>query len=314
MVKLLGLKAANSLKFDSLGKMVGIVFFLLIVSGLLVTIQSLISNYWCREGFEEKPKEATEEKPKEATEEKPKEVIKTNKEDILKRTRDLQSLRELIMQDIESLDDAADASCDITKQVEDSYVSNNSAPTNEDEYQMPPDIQKERQAKRNKRSSARFNEEKKRFSALKNLAPVYECYEDAGIGEAEEELRAEITEIKRILETAEAKALAAKGSSLQSLLEFNAVYLKKAASTVTEGFAVIIPKAPLTGAALLAAADEIITNGNAVHMDVVNITAAVKTQQDVAKGVFQKTKNIQNGQVTEADAAKAAKKSTSVPS
>jgi hypothetical protein len=296
MVKLLGLKAANSLKFDSLGKMVAIVFFLLIVSGLLVTIQSLISTYWCKsftsyEGFEEKPKEA-----------------------ITRRIKDLQSLRELIMQDIEALDDAADASCDITKQVEDSYVSNNSAPSDPDEYQMPPDIQKERQAKRNKRSSARFNEEKKRYSALKNIAPVYECYEDAGIGEAEEELRSEITEIKRILETAEAKALAAKGASLQSLLEFNAVYLKKAASTVTEGFAIATAKAPLTGAALLAAADEIITNGNAVHMDVVNITAAVKTQQDVARGVFQKTKNIQNGQVTEADAAKAAKKSTSVPS
>lgn len=303
MVNLLGLKAANSIKFDSLGKMVAIVFFLLIVSGLLVTIQSLISKYWCSsftsyEGFEENPKEA-----------------------ILQRTKDLQSLRELIMQDIEALDDAADASCDITKQVEDSYVSNNSAPSDPDEYQMPPDIQKERQAKRNKRSVNRFKEEKKRFSALKNMAPVYECFEDAvaekvasddTIKEAEEELRAEISEIKRILETAEAKAIAAKGASLQSLLEFNAVYLKKAATTVTEGFA--IATAPLTGAALLAAADELITNGNAVHMDVVNITAAVKTQQDVARGVFQKTKDVQNGQINPADAAKAANKSTSVPS
>jgi hypothetical protein len=257
---------------------VNIVLLILGTTYLFLGIKYLLSTYWCTEGF-------SEEDP------------------IGQRIQSLQSLREMITKDLDALDDAADAACDVTKQIEDSYVSNNSAPNDETEYQLPQDVQADRQQKRNTRTKKRFEDEKKRYSVLNNKDPIYECFEGKAEEEAvatEDDLRAEIEDLQRILDTAEAKAAAAKGRQLQSLLGFNAVYLKKGASTVTEGFA--------TGSALLAVADDLITKGKAVHAEIVNITAAVKTQQAVAKGVFQKTQNIQNGQVSDQDAAAAAAK------
>lgn len=287
MVKLLG---TSSLKFGIFGELFIVILFLLVVSGLLIAIQWLLSKFWCSSH----PSTSYE-------------AFEVNTNEIEKRTNALHTLRDRITADLEALDDAADASCDITKQIEDSYVSNNSAPTDPDEYQLPQDIQDSRQQKRNDRTKRRFEDEKKRYSVLKNVAPILECFEDAS--DAEDELRAQIADIQRILETAEAKAAAAKGLSIESLLGFNAGYLKKGASTVTEGFA-----DKLTGAALLAAADDLIAKGNSLHDDIVKITAEVKTQQAVAKGVFQKTKDLQNGKVSESDAAAAAAKVTSSPS
>jgi hypothetical protein len=116
-------------------------------------------------------------------------------------------------------------------------------------------------------------------------------------------------DITRIMDTAEMKAAAAKGSALQSLLGFNAGYLKKGVSTITEGFA-----DALTGKALLDAADELIAKGKNLHTAVVNITAAVKQQQVAAKGVFQKSKDLQDGKVNPGDSAIASSKFTASPS
>jgi hypothetical protein len=253
---------------------INIVLLILGTTYLFIAIKYLLTTYWCTEGFEDK-------------------------DPVGQRIKALQTMRDTLTKDLEALDDAADAACDVTKQIEDSYVSNNSAPTDETEYQLPQDVQTERQQKRNARTKKRFEDEKKRYSALKNVDPIYECFEDAAAA-TEDDLRAEIQDVQRILDTAEAKAVAAKGLRLQSLLGFNAGYLKKGAATVTEGFA--------TGSALLAAADDIIAKGNAVHADILTITAAVKTQQAVAKGVFQKTQNLQNGKVSDQDAAAAASK------
>jgi len=250
---------------------VNIVLLILGTTYLFIGIKYLLT-FWCTEGF-------------------------VDKDPVSQRIRSLQTMRDTLTKDLESLDDAADAACDVTKQIEDSYISNNAAPTDENEYQMPKDVQADRQQKRNTRVKKRFEEEKKRYSVLKNADPIYECFEDAA---KEDELRAELEDVQRILDTAEAKAVAAKGRRLDSLLGFNAVYLKKGVSTVTEGFA--------TGDALLAAADDLIAKGNAVHAEIVKITNAVKTQQAIAKGVFQKTQNLQNGKVSEQDAAAATSK------
>ena len=250
-----------------------IVLLLLGTTYVFIGIKYLLT-FWCSEGF-------------------------ADADPIGQRIKALQTMRNTLTKDLESLDDAADAACDVTKQIEDSYVSNNSAPTDESEYQLPPNIQKERQEKRNVRTKKRFEEEKKRYSVLKNTDPIYECFEDA-VKAKEDELRSELEDVQRILDTAEAKAVAAKGLRLQSLLGFNAGYLKKGVSTVTEGFA--------TGSALLAAADDLVAKGNAVHADIVKITTAVKNQQAIAKGVFQKTQNLQNGKVSEQDSAAATSK------
>ena len=292
-------------QFGFVGTIATIVLFLLLVAGLLVAVHYLVTTFWCSK----KPSNSFEAFEDEAKDPKAKDPVK----EITDRTAELTSLQDQIDTDLQALDDAADSTCEITKQIEDSYVSNAAAPTDEAEYQMPPDVQKDRQTKRNQRSKTRFQTEKKRYSAVKGTTPVYECFADAEaqdtIVAAESDLRSTMDDITRVMDTAEMKAAAAKGSALQSLLGFNAGYLKKGVSTITEGFA-----DALTGKALLDAADALITKGKDLHTAVVNITAAVKQQQVAAKGVFQKSKDLQDGKVNPDDSAVASSKFKASPS
>lgn len=261
-----------------LGSFASIVFFLLIVVGIILAVQTIIQKYWCyTRSVGTYEQFAEEEKP----------------DPFQQRIDTLVSLKETLTADLDTLDDNRDASCNITKQVEDSYVSNNAAPTDESEYSMPKDVQETRQRQRNDRAKKRFEAEKKRYSELQKVAPVHECFATSS---SEDELRSAIEDVERLIESV-------KMNSLQSLLGFNAVYLKKGAATVTESFA-----NAFSGLALLAKADEVIKKGNALHAEIGKITAAVKTQQAVAKGVFQKTSDLQKGQVNASDVAAASSK------
>jgi len=215
----------------------------------------------------------------------------------------------MVQSDLEQLDDSADATCDITKDIEDNYVSNNSAPTDENEYQLPKDQQDARIKKRKQRAAERFKNEKKRFSAVKGIAPIYECFENAEKkGATEDDLRAVIVEVERLMDTAELKAAATKGQALESLMAFNAGYLKQGADAITEPF-----ENQRTGQDLLDYADSLIAKGARLHNAVLIIVREVKKQQSVASAIFHKSQSIQNGQISEADTKAAASKVTGPP-
>lgn len=266
-----------------IGNFLIIGFLILIVVGIIFVVQYLVSNIWCirlnhYEHFEDTNESQTDQ------------IVQS-------KTAQLQTLQDMIESDLELLDDSADAVCDITKTLEDNYISNNAAPTSSDEYSLPADEQKKRQAKREKRAKARFEDDKSRYAAIKNIAPLYECF-DSGNEDAEKELRDKISEIERIMDTAQMKAAATKGLALESLMSFNSKYLNQA-SVLTEGFD------ELSGQALLDKADALIQKGNDLHQEVLAISSAVKKQQSQASAIFKKTNDIKNGNITANDAQKA---------
>ena len=304
--------------------------FIAIGVGMILVVQYILHTVWCDtrpanayEHFEDKAKNTIEAK-------EPKEPV----DPIQSRIDKLKQLQDMMQGDLEHLDDSADATCDITKQIEDNYVANNSAPSDENEYQLPRDQQEARVKKRKQRAVGRFQTEKKRFSAIKKMQPLYECFEDAVAATkdavaatkdavaatkdaagtkkqtaTEDELREEIAEVERLMDTAELKAAATKGQALESLMAFNAGYLKKGADTITESF-----ENPRSGQGLLDYADSLINKGIKLHNAVLIIVGEVKKQQMAAAAIFQKTNSLQNGQISEADSARAAAKVTIPPS
>ena len=276
-----------------------VAIFIAIGVGMILIVQYILHTVWCNgrptnayEHFEDK---------------KPENPINP----IQLRINKLQKLQDMIQSDLEILDDSADATCDITKQIEDNYVANNSAPSDENEYQMPKEQQETRARKRKDRAMSRFTTEKKRFSAVKNMVPLYECFEDASTKDdaTEDDLRDEIAEVERLMDTAELKAAATKGQALESLMAFNAGYLKKGADTITESF-----ENPRSGQDLLDYADSLINKGMKLHNAVLIIVGEVKKQQSAAAAIFQKTNSLQNGQISEEDSARAAARLTTPPS
>lgn len=213
----------------------------------------------------------------------------TQIKEIQQRTNKLRDLIKKIDEVLEILDDSTDATCEITRNIEDNYVKNNSAPINEEEYSLPLEIQKEHQEKRYKRVLKRFQSEKARFSAVKGIPPIYECFtneKEMTITEAEDELRFEIEEVERLMENTEMKAAALKGQSLESLLAFNRKYLDEAKvlSTVKpiEGFSV----SKLTGDALIKKADSLIDKATNLQNAVLKIVEEVKAQKKLSSQIF----------------------------
>jgi hypothetical protein len=278
-----------------LSDLINVTLICVVVSIIILTIKWVLKTFWCVEHFDGGPAS----------------------DPIMKRVLALQTIRDTIISDLDELDDAADSACEINKQIEATYVANNAAP--EDpvaESQLPNDVQTKNKARRTARAQQRFKEEKKRFSSLHNAAPVYECFAD--VGATEEDLRVLIGSIQQLMNSAEAKAAACKVTGVESLVGFNAKYV----GPTTEGFdtgsagcavPVAAPTITLTGAELLAAADDLITKGNTVHMAIQLLVATVKAQQKSATQMNQKSQNLQNGQVSAAD-VDAAQAATASPS
>jgi len=278
-----------------LNDLINVTIICVVVSIIILTIKWVLKTFWCVEHFEGGP----------------------TGDPITKRVLALQTIRDTIISDLDDLDDAADVACSINKQIEATYVANNAAP--EDpvaESQLPNDVQGKNKAKRTARAQQRFKEEKKRYSSIHNAAPVYECFADSAA--TENDLRALIGSIQQLMNSAEAKAAACKVTGVESLIGFNAKYV----GPTTEGFdtgstgcavPVTSPAITLKGLELLAAADDLITKGNTVHMAIQLLVATVKAQQKSANQINQKSQSLQNGQVSAADveAAQAARASPS---
>jgi hypothetical protein len=201
--------------------------------------------------------------------------------------------------DLESLSTSADDVCAILKQVEDAYVQNSAAPSSEDEYSLPKDVQERRMADRRRRAVVGFKERQKQYVALNGNKPLYECFaSNEEVANALDDLNVEVKELTAIMDTAEVKMATVKGDQIRSLLGFNAGYLKKAIGGITapapkEGFA--------DSSKLFAKADELIGKALALHTMVVELRRDVELQQKAAGGVDRKAGDLMNGNVTEGD-------------
>lgn len=224
---------------------------------------------------------------------------------IKKRIQGIQTIKENIQSDLDDLNDAADDTCNIMKQVEDSYIASVSVPSDDSETDLSVEMQRRRDADRNARAKRRFEGEKRMFVALHKQAPLLECFSASpdDVANAEQELRDQVDEMTLLLDNAEIKLAAEKGAKVNSLLAFNAQYLKKAvdAITVKEGF-----WSELRGAALLSKADELIGIALSFHESMQALKQSVSIQKKTAAALNKKKRELDQGNFAPSDIAHSA--------
>lgn len=211
---------------------------------------------------------------------------------IKQRISDLRAATDLVQTALDDMNDAAEETCNIMKEVEEVYVGNSSAPPDESEFNLPAEQQKQRRADRERRAKLRFAEERKLFGSITGK-PVLECFvaSDSDVQEAETELSFMVNEATAILDNAEVKIAAEKKEKIRSLLNFNARYLKKAVNAATaEGF-----WADLKGPALLSKADELLGKAKTLFAEIQELKRDVKLQRQAVKGLTKKASNLADG-------------------
>jgi hypothetical protein len=213
-----------------------------------------------------------------------------------KRIPQIRAIKEQLEHDMETLNDLADDTCNIMAQIQDTYVGNTAAPSDEEEYNLPQAQQKKLQENRRRRGILRFEEEKKQYMALNQRKTILECFSaDANdLAEAEQTLSDEVSELLTIIDSAEVRIAAEKGEKIDSLLGFNAKYLKKALDTATvEGFF-----QELKGTALIAKADELIGKAITVHDKLVILKKKVAQQKLAVKSLTVQAANLEKGNIS----------------
>lgn len=248
--------------------------------------------------------------------------------------------KERLQRDLDDLGDITDDTCSILKMVEERYIGNAMAPTDETEYDLPPAIQKQRQEQRKKRAQERFQQEKKLYAAANKGATVYECFEDApkdvskdDLEAAEAILQKEIEELHSLLDSAEVQLSVKRGKEVYSLLGFNAKFLQKGIDAVKppEGFmnyftgGTLVTKADaligksqaireqfanVKDAAIAKRKDQLIQESNVLlnrldttHSWVQEMKQEVANQKAAALALNKKTSDLQKGKVSDADVA-----------
>lgn len=135
------------------------------------------------------------------------------------KTKQIQSGIKKIENAIEKLDEDVERVCDVFDKVEDGYVGERASPSDESEFQLPPDEQTARSEKRKKRAKEGFKEK------LREKGPVLECFASSN---AQEELQDAINDYNSLIKGSEYKNALQKIEKATNTLKFNSTYLKKA--------------------------------------------------------------------------------------
>jgi hypothetical protein len=212
---------------------------------------------------------------------------------------------ETIQSDMDILGDDADDTCNIMKIVEDAYISNNSAPTDESEYELSREVQQSRVEKRKERSKRNFQAQKDAFVESHQKKPLLECFASSGdVEQAEQDLNDVVRELSLLLDSAEMKLATTKGEKTWLSLLFNAPFLKKAIDSTTpktsENFDTV------KGSDILSKADELIGKANTIHARFKVLREQVTAQKAVAGSLNKKANDLQKGKVSQSDIATAA--------
>jgi len=206
----------------------------------------------------------------------------------------IRAVKDTLQTDLSSLEEQAAEACQVFRQVRDSYVANRAVPSSETEYLLPKDQQTARANQRKAEALKMFQKEIAVFSALKNVAPVMECFANESTPDAA--LSFAVDDLQRFLDTAEYKTAQSRVRSLRSTLMFNAPYLQQAVDILTksvpEGFKDVLPIPKLINESnqlgrrdLLRRADAVLQRANEFRAEVQDIRSVVADQVAVSKQV-----------------------------
>jgi len=217
------------------------------------------------------------------------------------RIQSVQNATSILQSDLDKAGDAADDTCSILKSVERTYISNNSAPSDESEYSLPPEEQQRGAERRQRSASKRFAGSMTAFSESHNNQSLLECFAGSeDVESLEDDLRTGVSELVQLIDSAELKEATKRGQQTWYTLLFTAPMLKKGIETaVPEAFADI-----LTGGALLSAADVAVGKANTIHKAFLVIMDQVKNQKQVNSLMTKKSGDLQKGKVDQRDVDK----------
>jgi hypothetical protein len=206
----------------------------------------------------------------------------------------IRAVKDTLQTDLSSLEEQAAEACQVFRQVRDSYVANRAVPSSETEYLLPKYQQTTRANQRKAEALKMFQKEIAVFSALKNVAPVMECFANESTPDAA--LSFAVDDLQRFLDTAEYKTAQSHVRRLRSTLMFNAPYLQQAVDILTksvpEGFKDVLPIPKLINESnqlgrrdLLRRADAVLQRANEFRAEVKDIRSVVADQVAVSKQV-----------------------------
>lgn len=209
------------------------------------------------------------------------------------RLTSIRKIKDTLQTDLSSLEELASDACQVFRQVRDSYVANRAAPSTATEYSLPKDQQTARANQRKAEALKMFQKEIAVFSALKNVAPVMECFANESTPDVA--LSFAVDDLQRFLDTVEYKMAQTRVQRLRSTLMFNAPYLQQAVDILTksvpEGFE-DAPPPPLIQQSnqlgrrdLLRRADAVLQRATTFRAELQDIRGVVADQVAVSKQV-----------------------------
>ena len=204
-----------------------------------------------------------------------------------------------LQSDMDILDEDADDTCEIMKSVEDTFISNKSAPSDESELELPREVQQTRMDRRKERAKKSFQEKKNIFAASVGKLPLLECFASVSdVAQAQQDLGDVIQELSLLLDSAEMKLAITKGQKTWLSLLFTAPYLKKAVDMTTPN---ITERFSTKDGDLLSKADELIGKANTIHASLKIVRDQVIAQKKVAGSLNKKAGELQQGNISQSD-------------
>ena len=218
------------------------------------------------------------------------------------RIQKVQSATDMIQNDLDTLGDSADETCEIMKDMESSFISSHSAPPDDSEYSLPHDQQKVKVDRRKANAKKRFASSIATYEESKGVRTL-ECFADAtsdAVVEAlEDDLRSGIDTLAKLIDSSELRMAVEKAQKVWYTLLFTSPLLKKAVDAVTtEAFDTL-----LQGGNLLSKADELVGKATTLHEQFLRIVNEVGKQKSVNISLNKKSAEIQNGKASTKDIA-----------
>lgn len=190
---------------------------------------------------------------------------------------------------------ATDDTCDIIRDIEDMYVSNQGSPRDEDEAGLPEDMLKRKMEARTKRAKDRFVQERGAYTKTVSTQPVLECFQDSGAADYENELENELSSqadiLQKALDVAEVKLAVKKSEQIHTALNFAEHQLNKNIKKIEsgeEGFA---------DSELIGRVTDLLAREKVYSQQVSQVMDHTKKVKAIQKQAAKKVNDLDNGNV-----------------
>ena len=199
-----------------------------------------------------------------------------------RRIEKIRAIKEELLVYSEDVGVLADETCAIMKTVEEKYIMNGSQFANASDYELPKAEQDRKIKQRQSLAKARFADQQAMYSAVNGQKPLLECFyaDNDDVASAEAELNRELNELEKILDTSQVKAAALKKEKAAMSLGFSLKYLTDAVKSLqeqkAEGF-----YAELSGAALIARADEVLGKATAMRNELADLNKLLNKENEM---------------------------------